>query len=142
LYLERLIVGARHIEVQVVGDRHGRAVHLGERNCSVQRRHQKLIEEAPSPALTPRRRPDARDRRAVRCRRCGYRNAGTMEFLVDEHHAFYFMEINARIQVEHPVTEAITGIDLVRAQIEMAATGRLPPRRPTSPSTATRSSAG
>lgn len=126
LYIERLIVGARHIEVQVVGDGAGGAVHLGERNCSVQRRHQKLIEEAPSPALPAEAASRLHEAacRAVSAMR--YRNAGTVEFLVDEQHAFYFMEINARIQVEHPVTEAITGIDLIRAQLEVAATGRLP----------------
>jgi acetyl-CoA carboxylase, biotin carboxylase subunit len=126
LYLERLIVGARHIEVQVLGDGHGGAVHLGERNCSVQRRHQKMIEEAPSPSL---RREVAANLHQAACRAIAalrYRNAATVEFLVDADDRFYFMEINARLQVEHPVTEEISGVDLVRAQIHIAATGTLP----------------
>ena len=126
LYVERLIEGARHIEVQVLGDGHGRAVHLGERNCSVQRRHQKMIEEAPSPSLN---RGVAEELHEAACRAIAalrYRNAATVEFLLDRDDRFYFMEINARIQVEHPVTEEITGVDLIRAQIEIAATGRLP----------------
>ena len=126
LYLERLIVGARHIEVQVLGDGHGGVVHLGERNCSVQRRHQKMIEEAPSPSL---RRDVAAGLHDAACRAIAvlnYRNAATVEFLLDADSRFYFMEINARIQVEHPVTEEITGIDLIRAQVEIALTGTLP----------------
>jgi len=126
LYMERLIEGARHIEVQVLGDGHGQAVHLGERNCSVQRRHQKMIEEAPSPALD---RATAAKLHEAACRAIStlrYRNAATVEFLLDRDDRFYFMEINARIQVEHPVTEEITGIDLIRAQIEIATTGKLP----------------
>jgi acetyl-CoA carboxylase biotin carboxylase subunit len=126
LYLERLIVGARHIEVQVLGDGRGGAVHLGERNCSVQRRHQKLIEEAPSPCLSPAAAAQLHEAacRAVRALR--YRNAGTVEFLVDADNRCYFMEINARIQVEHPVTEEVTGIDLIKAQVAIAQTGELP----------------
>lgn len=126
LYMERLITCARHVEVQVLGDGHGQAVHLGERNCSVQRRHQKMIEEAPSPAL---HRDVAAELHAAACRAVAsirYRNAATVEFLLDPDDRFYFMEINARIQVEHPVTEEVTGIDLIRAQIEIAATGALP----------------
>src|SRR5262245_45954358 len=126
LYMERLITDARHVEVQVLGDGRGRAVHLGERNCSIQRRHQKLIEEAPSPALD---RAVAAGLHAAACRAIAsirYRNAATVEFLLDRDDRFDFMEIDARIQVEHPVTEEITGIDLVRAQIEIAATGDLP----------------
>lgn len=126
LYMERLITCARHVEVQVLGDGHGQAVHLGERNCSVQRRHQKMIEEAPSPALD---RDVAAELHAAACRAVAsirYRNAATVEFLLDPDDRFYFMEINARIQVEHPVTEEVTGIDLIRAQIEIAATGALP----------------
>jgi acetyl-CoA carboxylase biotin carboxylase subunit len=126
LYMERLVDNARHVEVQVLGDGQGRAVHLGERNCSVQRRHQKMIEEAPSPALD---RAVAAELHAAACRAIAsirYRNAATVEFLLDRDDRFYFMEINARIQVEHPVTEEITGIDLIRAQIEIAATGALP----------------
>jgi acetyl-CoA carboxylase, biotin carboxylase subunit len=126
LYMERLIANARHVEVQVLGDGRSRAVHLGERNCSVQRRHQKMIEEAPSPALD---RGVAAKLHEAACRAIAsirYRNAATVEFLLDPDDRFYFMEINARIQVEHPVTEAITGIDLIRAQIEIASTGALP----------------
>ncbi|MBA3887576.1 MAG: acetyl-CoA carboxylase biotin carboxylase subunit [Acidobacteria bacterium] len=126
LYMERLIVGARHVEVQVLGDGKGGAVHLGERNCSIQRRHQKMLEEAPSPCLSRATAAQLHDAacRAVTALR--YRNAGTVEFLVDAAGRCYFMEINARLQVEHPVTEEITGIDLVRAQITIAQTGELP----------------
>jgi acetyl-CoA carboxylase, biotin carboxylase subunit len=117
LYVEKLVERARHVEVQVVGDGRGGGVHLGERNCSLQRRHQKMLEEAPSPALAR----DAADRlhRAALdgVRALAYRSAGTFEFLMDEAGRFYFMEINARIQVEHPVTEAVTGVDLVKTQI-------------------------
>ena len=121
VYIEKYIEVARHIEIQVLADQHGSVVHLGERECSIQRRHQKLIEESPSPALTPelRRKMGAIAVRA--CKELGYVNAGTFEFLLDENENFYFMEMNTRIQVEHPVTEFVTNTDLVREQILIAA---------------------
>jgi len=121
VYIEKYIQVARHIEIQVLADQHGNVVHLGERECSIQRRHQKLIEESPSTALTPelRRKMGAIAVRA--CKELGYVNAGTFEFLLDEADSFYFMEMNTRIQVEHPVTEFVTNTDLVREQILIAA---------------------
>jgi acetyl-CoA carboxylase, biotin carboxylase subunit len=121
VYMEKFVEEPHHVEIQVIADGHGHLVHLGERECSVQRRHQKLLEESPSPVLTPELR-EAMGRAAIAlCRQAGYVNAGTVEFLVDAHRRFYFMELNARVQVEHPVTEAVTGIDIVREQIRVAA---------------------
>jgi len=126
LYLEKYVERARHIEVQIMADEHGHVVHLGERDCSIQRRHQKLVEEAPSPALNDDRRKKL-FRSAVRAAEAvKYRNAGTIEFLYDEDtQRFYFMEMNTRIQVEHPVTEEVTGVDLIKEQIRVAAGEKL-----------------
>jgi acetyl-CoA carboxylase biotin carboxylase subunit len=121
LYLEKWLDENRHVEIQVVVDRYGHGVHLGERDCSVQRRHQKIIEEAPTPALSPAARTELAERAIAASVAAGYENVGTLEFLVDGTGAFYFIEINCRIQVEHPVTEMLTGIDLVATQIRIAA---------------------
>jgi acetyl-CoA carboxylase biotin carboxylase subunit len=121
VYLERCILRPRHVEIQVFGDQHGRVMHFGERECSIQRRHQKLVEEAPSPALTPQLRA-AMGKAAVKAAKSiEYVGAGTIEFLLDQDRSFYFMEMNTRIQVEHPVTEVTTGIDLLKEQIRVAA---------------------
>jgi acetyl-CoA carboxylase biotin carboxylase subunit len=120
LYLERYLERARHVEIQVLVDRYGHGVHLGERNCSCQRRNQKVLEESPSPHLPPELREEM-GRKAIRAvQQVGYRNAGTLEFLVDEQNRYYFMEMNTRLQVEHPVTELVTSLDLVKEQIRIA----------------------
>ena len=119
LYVEKFLERPRHIEVQVVGDQHGNAVAIGERDCSIQRRHQKLVEEAPSPALNSEQRQELNDLVATSMQKLGYDSLGTVEFLY-ENGSFYFIEMNTRLQVEHPVTEMITGIDLVREQIRIA----------------------
>jgi acetyl-CoA carboxylase biotin carboxylase subunit len=125
LYMEKFIEQPRHIEFQVLADEHGNVATLFERECSIQRRHQKLIEEAPSLQVTPRLREDL-NRTLCRClAEIGYQNAGTVEFLMDEDKQLYFIEMNTRIQVEHPITEAITGVDLVKAQLRIAAGERL-----------------
>jgi acetyl-CoA carboxylase biotin carboxylase subunit len=121
LYLEKWLDENRHVEIQVVIDKYGHGVHLGERDCSVQRRHQKILEEAPTPALSPAARSELAERAIAAAVAAGYENVGTLEFLVDATGAFYFIEINCRIQVEHPVTEMLTGIDLVATQIRIAA---------------------
>ncbi|MGY4111998.1 MAG: acetyl-CoA carboxylase biotin carboxylase subunit [Bacillaceae bacterium] len=121
MYVEKYIPNARHIEVQILGDQHGNVIHLGERDCSTQRRHQKLIEEAPAPNISEKLRQEIREAAVKLAKNISYENAGTVEFIVDQdEQKFYFLEMNTRIQVEHPVTEAITGVDLVQEQINIA----------------------
>jgi acetyl-CoA carboxylase, biotin carboxylase subunit len=125
VYAERFIENPRHIEFQVLGDQHGKIIHLGERECSIQRRHQKLIEESPSPVLDPKLRKEMGAKVVKALQRVGYTNAGTVEFLLDQDGSIYFIEMNTRIQVEHPVTEFVTGADLIKAQIRIAAGEKL-----------------
>ena len=126
LYVEKAVVGARHVEIQVLGDGEGAVLTLGERDCSIQRRHQKLVEESPSPAVTPEIRAEMEGAAHRACKALRYRGAGTIEFLLDAEGGFYFIEMNTRLQVEHPVTELVTGIDLAHAQLAVAAGEGLP----------------
>ncbi len=128
VYLEKFLENPRHVEIQVLADSHRNAVYLGDRDCSMQRRHQKIVEEAPAPLISPRLKSRIGERCADACRKIGYRGAGTFEFLFEKDE-FYFIEMNTRVQVEHPVTEMITGIDIVQAQIMVAAGQKLPFRQ-------------
>jgi len=128
LYLEKFVEEPRHIEIQILGDKFGKVIHLSERDCSIQRRHQKLLEETPSPAITERLRTKMGEAAVKGAKSIKYEGAGTIEFLVDKNLDFYFMEMNTRIQVEHPITEEVTGVDLIKEQIKMAAGGKVGPK--------------
>lgn len=121
VYIEKLLINPHHVEIQIIADKHGNYIHLCERDCSMQRRNQKVLEECPSPIVSPELRARMGSAAVTAAKQSGYYNAGTIEFLVDENRDFYFMEMNTRIQVEHPITEEVTGFDLVKAQIEIAA---------------------
>lgn len=121
VYIEKFLINPHHVEIQILADQHGNVIYLGERDCSMQRRNQKVLEECPSPIVTPQLRKKMGEAAVTAAKQCGYYNAGTIEFLVDENRDFYFMEMNTRIQVEHPITEEVTGVDLVKSQIEIAA---------------------
>jgi acetyl-CoA carboxylase biotin carboxylase subunit len=121
VYIEKFCQNPRHVEVQILADKHGNVIHLGERDCSIQRRHQKLLEEAPCPVLSPELRKKMGDCAVAAAKSVNYSSVGTMEFLLDADHNFYFMEMNTRVQVEHPVTEMVTGVDIIREQIRSAA---------------------
>ena len=121
VYIEKFCENPRHVEVQILADKHGNVIHLGERDCSIQRRHQKLLEEAPCPVLSPELRKEMGECAVAAAKSVGYSSVGTMEFLLDADHNYYFMEMNTRVQVEHPVTEMVTGVDIIREQIRAAA---------------------
>ncbi|PLY03597.1 MAG: acetyl-CoA carboxylase biotin carboxylase subunit [Desulfuromonas sp.] len=125
VYIEKFCENPRHVEIQILADKHGNVIHLGERDCSIQRRHQKLIEEAPCPVLPEGIRKEMGDCAVAAAKACGYSSVGTMEFLLDKDNKFYFMEMNTRVQVEHPVTEMITGVDIIKEQIRSAAGEKL-----------------
>ena len=120
MYLEKFVENPRHVEIQVLADEHGNCIHLGERDCSVQRRNQKVLEETPSPILDEKTRKKMGEVAINAVKQIGYTNAGTIEFLVDKNKDFYFMEMNTRVQVEHPVTEMVTGVDIIKEQIKIA----------------------
>jgi len=126
LYVEKVIVNPHHIEVQVLGDGRGRVLTMGERDCSIQRRHQKIVEESPSPLLDPKTRQTLQEHVTAACSHVAYASAGTLEFLADYKRNLYFMEMNTRVQVEHPVTEMVSGVDIIQEQIRIAAGGPLP----------------